>query len=453
LSSVARLLDFYPPIDLMVMGEGEIPLTRIVGHLRSGGWLNDLPQIPGVLSRRPVVSQPPAIQFSQLASIEDLPTPDYDAYFGLLKTFDPQNRFFPTIPIETSRGCWWHAKDPAAPSGCAFCNLNLQWSGYRSKDLSKSVSEVNDLTQRHRTLSVAVVDNVLPKSGTVDFFKGLTQLHKDFRMFCELRANTPPEALKAMRDAGVCEVQIGLEGISTRLLKRLRKGTTAIQNLELMKWCEALGLTSLSNLIVYFPGSDQADVEETLRNIPFAYPFRPPTVVPFWLGLGSHVWRHPKTYGLRAVFNHPAYGRILPQEIYRNVPLIHQAYRGDMGLQKRLWKPVIQAVKAWQQDYNAAHADPLDGPILSYRDGGGFMILRDTRPGGNPLTHRLVTTSRSIYLFCEHHRSLNQIREAFPNIPLDRVTEFLKLMVQKKLMFQERDQYLSLAVRVGAKSL
>jgi hypothetical protein len=232
----------------------------------------------------------------------------------------------------------------------------------------------------------------------------------------------------------------------------LRKGTTAIQNIELMKWCEALGLVNLSNLIVYFPGSSQTDVGETLANIPFAHPFRPPKVVPFWLGLGSPVWRNPRAYGLKAVFNHPAYGRILPQEIYQNVPLMHQAYRGDLGLQKRLWRPVIEAVKTWQKNYDAARADPLEGPILTYRDGGDFMIIRDNRSGIRAETHRLVSLSRSIYLFCARHRSLSQIREVFQGPSLDQIVEFLNLMVQKKLMFREKDQYLSLAVRVGGKS-
>ena len=174
-TSAARLLDFFSPIDLLVMGEGEAPLTRIVGHLRSGKSLDDLPQIPGVVSRKSVASKPPLSPFSQLVSLEALPTPDYDDYFGLLEKFDPQNRFFPTIPVETSRGCWWHGRDTKHLKGCAFCNLNLQWSGYRSKGPSKSVSEVDELTQRHRTLSVAIVDNVLPKSGMMDFFKGLTR--------------------------------------------------------------------------------------------------------------------------------------------------------------------------------------------------------------------------------------------------------------------------------------
>jgi radical SAM superfamily enzyme YgiQ (UPF0313 family) len=62
---------------------------------------------------------------------------------------------------------------------------------------------------------------------------------------------------------------------SIRLLKRLHKGTTAIQNLEIMKNCEALGIRNISNLILYFPGSTQLDVVETLRTLEFVLPFHP----------------------------------------------------------------------------------------------------------------------------------------------------------------------------------
>ena len=45
-----------------------------------------------------------------------------------------------------------------------------------------------------------------------------------------------------MRSAGMTEVQVGIESLSSKLLKKMSKGTTAIQNLEIMKNCEALGL-------------------------------------------------------------------------------------------------------------------------------------------------------------------------------------------------------------------
>jgi hypothetical protein len=46
------------------------------------------------------------------------------------------------------------------------------------------------------------------------------------------------------------------------------------------------------------------------------------------------------------------------------------------------------------------------------------------------------------------HRSLKRIRSRFPAFAEDKIVAFLKMMVDKKLMFAERDQYLSLAVPV-----
>ncbi|MEJ2165538.1 MAG: hypothetical protein P8X90_08410 [Desulfobacterales bacterium] len=67
------------------------------------------------------------------------------------------------------------------------------------------------------------------------------------------------------------------------------------------------------------------------------------------------------------------------------------------------------------------------------------------------MEHRLVGTSRRIYLFCLQHRSLHRIRSRFPTIAEDKIIAFLKMMVAKKLMFEEGDEYLSLAVPVKAK--
>ena len=81
---------------------------------------------------------PPKIKhaafFNQMTELSDLSPPDYDDYFELLQSFSPEKTFFPTLPMEMSRGCWWHRplKDGKS-TGCAFCNLNLQWEGYRAK--------------------------------------------------------------------------------------------------------------------------------------------------------------------------------------------------------------------------------------------------------------------------------------------------------------------------------
>jgi len=130
------------------------------------------------------------------------------------------------------------------------------------------------------------MDNLLPLKTSRDIFSRIERLGKDFRLFGEIRATTPGRVLEVMQAAGMQGVQIGIEALSTRLLKKLNKGTTAIQNIEIMKHCEMTGITNSSNLILYFPGSDQEDVIETLRNLDFVLPFRPLKIVHFWLGFG-----------------------------------------------------------------------------------------------------------------------------------------------------------------------
>jgi len=77
-----------------------------------------------------------------------------------------------------------------------------------------------------------------------------------------------------------------------------------------------------------------------------------------------------------------------------------------------------------------------------------FLIIRQRNFKADTINHRLVGTSRQIYLFCRRHRSLNQIRDQFPAFSEDKIIAFLKMMVAKKLMFEERNRYLSLAVHL-----
>ena len=125
-----------------------------------------------------------------------------------------------------------------------------------------------------------------------------------------------------------------------------------------------------------------------------------------------------------------------------------QGYRGDQGYQKKLWQPVKQAVADWQKAYTRIHQTIGDTPILSYQDGRSFMIIRQHRMAAAPLTHRLEGLSRKIYLFCEQHRGFKRILHQFNGLTEDRLILFLKMMVAKKLMFEENKKYLSLAVSV-----
>jgi len=445
-----ELLETFPEIDFAVIGEGELPLTELLRHLTDtpqGSFDPEMPSVPGIISRKNLREN--HISFCQMKDLSHLPPPDYDDYFHLLQSLGPEKSFFPILPMEMSRGCWWRKIQNPEPesgnsfTGCAFCNLNLQWEGYRSKEAEQVISEINHLTTKHKLLSVSVTDNVSPPKTSAEIFTRIAELKRDFRLFCEIRAGTSAEMLERMKTAGLKEVQIGIEALSTSLLKKLNKGTTAIQNLEIMRDCESLGISDNSNLILCFPGSDDHDVAETLRNLDFAMTFRPLKPVHFWLGFESPVWSNPKAFGLRAVFNHPNYAVLFPQDIFRSMRFMIQAYRGDMGQQKKRWHPVRKKIREWEKFYAELHTGE---PILSFRNGGDFLIIRQKQRKAEAITHRLVGKSSDIYLFCQKHRTFRKITEQFPELAGDKILSFLKMMTGKKLMFEEDGKYLSLAV-------
>lgn len=449
--TIFQLLKTFSEIDHVVSGEGELPMAGLIRYLMKSDSHTKTPSIPGLVSRNGsnIIGD---IPFNQIKDLTSLPLPDYDDYFDLLKTFSPGKTFFPTLCVEISRGCWWKSPKKSKQSkkqrGCAFCNLNLQWNGYRKKGVRQVVSEIDYLTKRHRTLSIAFMDNLIPLREGKEIFLRVHKLGKDLRLFAEIRATTSYEVLKAMRSAGVEEVQIGIEALSTRLLKKFNKGTTCIQNLEVMKNCEELGIADISNLILCFPGSDITDVKETLRSLDFAFPFRPLRIVSFWLGLGSPVCDNRRAFGLTAVFNHPNYAALFPPDVFQSISFMIQSFRGDRGYQKKLWQPVKKKVKAWKKAYAKLHSNLSYSPILSFRDGGDFLIIRQKRLDADPLTHRVNGIYRDIYLFCRTNRSLKRIIGNFPQIAEDRITKFLKMMKGKKLIYEENSRYLSLAVRV-----
>ncbi len=444
------LLRIFPEINYVVNGEGELPLVHLIQSLERERDNAGPIQYPGIVSRYgggPLPEQ----ENTQVERLDDLPFPDYGDYFDQLESLGADRAFLPRIPMEMSRGCWWKRGSGNKGRGCAFCNLNLQWQGYRAKSRQRVVEEIDVLTERHQILSISFMDNILPPKNLDSLFFEIAKIKKELRLFTEIRATTSSSTLAAMAQAGVEQVQVGIEALSTRLLKKLNKGTTAMDNVEIMKNCETPGLPDLTgNLILCFPGSDEADVAETLHNLDFVLPFRPLRGIHFWLGYRSGVWRNPRAYGIKKMGNHSFYGHLFPPPIFKGLRLMIQGYQGGVRYQKRLWAQVKEKIDAWAKSYAELHSTPGSGPILSYLDGGHFMIIRQRRPGKEDMTHRLKGSSREIYLFCESQRSLPRIVARFSAFGEDQIRGFLKMMVEKRLMFNEGELYLSLAVPLRA---
>jgi hypothetical protein len=195
-----------------------------------------------------------------------------------------------------------------------------------------------------------------------------------------------------------------------------------------------------------FPTSDANDVEETLNNLKFVLPYRPLRKVRFWLGLNSPVDLQPEQFGIRRIANHPYYQRLLPDSLADSLCLMVKTYIGDRTKQTKLWRPVAREVANWQNLYDSLRRHHHPAPLLGYRDGGDFLLIRRRTKGYEMETFRLKGWSRAIYRFCETRRTLAQIRKKLPNFTSNQLEKFIAHMVGKRLMFREGKQVLSLAV-------
>ena len=438
------LLANSPEIDFVASGEGELPLLTLINRIKNGDFKGD---DPAGLLWRDNQGNINGGGLKQLLNLKELPVPDYSDYFEQLRGQSRLSNLIPNLPVETSRGCWWQrVRSGSVDRACKFCNLNLQWRGYRSKEPIQVAREMEELASKHSSLKFSFTDNILDSRKLKGLFKSITDIDRSFEIFTELRASVSRGDLIQMRKAGVNQVQIGVEALSTRLLDKINKGTTAIQNMEMMKHCEELGIQHSSNLILGFPTSDGNDVEETLNNLKFVLPYQPLRKVLFWLGQNSPVHLHPEQFGIRSVANHPHYKKLLPHSLAESLCLMIKTYRGDRTKQKKLWRPVARELASWQERYHSLRKVHFPAPLLGYRDGGDFLLIRRRTKDYEMETFRLKGSSRGIYRFCETRRTQGQILHKFPSLSFDKVQNFISHMVAKRLMFREGEQVLSLAV-------
>jgi ribosomal peptide maturation radical SAM protein 1 len=446
------LLRAFPEVDMVVDGEGERPLAALVAQMMDGPTKARKP-IPGLTQRsNGTVCQGPAR--IQMASLGGLPIPDFSDYFDELRSHPESRHWVGQLPIEGSRGCYWHKTTPQNPRrGCQFCNLNLQWQDYRSKEPRRVAQEVALQAHKHKVLRFCFVDNVLNQGRSLVLFKELQRLNLGLELFAEIRGPLSRESFREMRLAGMKQVQIGIEALSTSLLGKMNKGLQAIDNIEMMKWCEAFGIRNHSNLLLGFPGSDSRDVSETLEAMEFVNCYQPLRVVQFWLGEGSPIQIAADTYGLRQVKNHSWYRAWFPADMLEQLRLMVKEYRGDRNRQRKLWQPVRQRVASWKRGYQAARLSFDGAPLLGYNDGGSFLIVRRRTVERNQADMlRFEGKSREIFLYCDTVRSLEVVCSRFHPLSPRKIEHFIDDLVAKRLVFREGDRILGLALNEDTRS-
>jgi ribosomal peptide maturation radical SAM protein 1 len=288
------LAENFPFIDAVVSGEAENVIIDLARRYIVEPGSADPPRSADPPGPRYV----PGVMVSDM---DALPHPKFDHFFAAAEGTSLRDKTW--LVAESSRGCWWGMK-----SHCTFCGLNGGTMKFRSKTARRFAEELDALQQTYGVRGFSLTDNILDMQYLRSLLPDLVAQARQYRLFYETKANLRKDQVELLAAAGVAWLQPGIESFSTPVLKLMAKGTTRLQNVQLLKWCAELGVAVQWNVLFGFPGEDPREYDEMAELLPSLFHLEPPsgsTVVR--LDRFSPYWEAPERHGMVGVRHTWAY--------------------------------------------------------------------------------------------------------------------------------------------------
>lgn len=259
------LLNVCHDFDFAVWGEGEYPLLELLKQIDIHAYNCHLAAVPNLAYRENSEIKVTKVK-SRFLDFNEYMSPDFSDYLNSAG-IEGNNQF--RFTIETSRGCHWNR--------CKFCYLNVGYR-YRRRPPEHIVREVESLSSKYDHNRFLIVDNDAVGTDT-DYFEKLldlliesarkNQVIYDFQAEIVHRGFNS-RIIKKMATAGFNRVQIGYEAITDSLLKKIDKKTDFSDLILFAKFASKYGITVIgSNIIRGIVGETPADVQESIKNLPF----------------------------------------------------------------------------------------------------------------------------------------------------------------------------------------
>jgi ribosomal peptide maturation radical SAM protein 1 len=356
------------------MADGVLTLGDAVDHVFSGESEGAfLRFLHGERLPRRVDGEP-------LRDMESLPEVRYDEYFRQIDRWLPELNDVPLwLTYESSRGCWWGEK-----RHCTFCGLNGSGMAFRQKSPEKVLGEIRRLVALSPTNRLNITDNIMPWSYHKTLLPRLAAEGPKIHAFYEMKSNLTLPQVKGLHDAGILAIQAGIEALSSDLLRLMRKGVTARQNLATMRYARALGMGVKWNLLYGFPGDDAAWYGETLALLRQIRHLTPPHALGHMsIERFSPYFEQPASFGIRSMEPMPAYFDAFPPHADVRSLAYHFVADYDSGSEAdpALMDAIRDEIAAWRE---AWAAPPERRPLLWVAPAGSRWALYDTRGLGGP---------------------------------------------------------------------
>ncbi|MEM7199833.1 MAG: RiPP maturation radical SAM C-methyltransferase [Planctomycetota bacterium] len=430
-----ELLPNYPFLDHVGRGECDRTFVGLVRAVLAGGRVAG---IDGFLSRGDPEPMPQSRPL-QRPELDSMPYPDLADYFAQLTGARVREQIRPGLVAETSRGCWWGAKQH-----CTFCAFNRDGMAYRSKSPDRAIAEIRAQAQRYGEARMELTDNILDMA----YFKSVVPALAEgppMEFFWETKANLQRDQVQALARAGVRWIQPGIESLSDRTLTLMRKGSTRLQNVQLLKWCGESGVRVTWNWLFGFPGEDESELVELARTARALHHLQPPGAAPvLYLERFAPYQTDPTQWGLTDIHPARAYRHVypLPEASLARMAFFLECRQLNEKQRGSAHRDLLAIVAEWQASAHDAHLVAVPR--------GDALVVFDTRPCATRFRHRLRGLRRSLYEHCWKIRGARDLQRAFASEATpQQIDDVLRWLVDQWLLLERDGRYLALALEPG----
>ncbi len=438
------ILDLSNSVDYVISGEGEETFPLLLKRIfRSEPGTQSMADIPGLIYRTPSGSVISNFENILPVDLNKQPIMDCDDYYSQRKEYEGPGGISAEgciIFFESSRGCWWGQN-----SHCTFCGLNGKMIKYRGKDPEKVRQELVHLSSKYRVLNFMAVDNILNTSYISSLFQSMSEQPLDITLFYEIKANMNLRIVEKMYKAGVRGVQPGIESLSDKILKHMRKGSSVMTNLEILKYCKMYSIDVIWNILYGFPSETEEDFDTQDNIISSIYHLRPPSSFSLIeVHRFSPYFEKTENLGISNVRARSDYHYLYP--LGTDVEKIAYTFDYDVqrfeGYELKV-RQLRRRVELWKKKYFSQKR-----PRLSVEFGPDFAFVTDTRE--TPIKYYLDEIQSKILSSAETPIYIEKLKEKllasefrYPESEIN-----LELLEKKRLIYANGGKVLSLAIPV-----
>lgn len=242
-------------VDYIFEGESENSFVNFLNNVK----INQLP-------KEKLISAQGAV------NLEQAPIADYKAYMSQVKLIMGDTyyeKIVRAVWYETNRGCWWAEK-----AKCTFCGIAQ--IGFRQKSIAKITQDIqhikNTMPGKHLFFTDLIMsdkfpDKLLEKPNDLPTYPDLGM---------QMKVGRTVEDVWKLRQIKALNILPGIESFSTKLLKKLKKGTTGKQNLFFLRNTASFDISTQYFLLWGVPGDEASDYQQLLDLIPLIKHLQPP---------------------------------------------------------------------------------------------------------------------------------------------------------------------------------